>query len=170
MSRPPDELLPWLAVTEETLLLQVHCSSPAVHSSTVLQDGLARLADRLSPPPAELRPLSCAEDRAAALAGLEGVSDPVFLSTRLVALARAAAGEGWPALSLYRQAALRALWRAKACRAGQEVAVGEGAGQGRRAGQVVPATTFSSRLALLLLFPLVKSQVFCQPSVYFTVT
>ena len=107
-------------------------------SCTVLQDGLARLTDLLSPPPVELRPLSSAEDRAAALAGLEGVSDPAFLSTRLVALARATAGEGWPALSLYRQAALRALWRSRTCRAGQEVAVGEGAGHSTGGGGALP--------------------------------
>ena len=149
----PAELAPWLGFTEDSILLQ---------------DGLLRLADLVQAPPEALQQ----HDKEARVqqilsADTRNISS---LVSRLESLCRAEHSAGRH-LVQYRLAALKGLWVARQAWAvwqqnngkSAEEAASVSLRQRKTASHADTATVFSSRLSLLLIFPLIKSQAVTDP-------
>ena len=151
---PPGDLAQWLGITEESILLQ---------------DGLLRLTDLLQVPSAALHQLD-KEVRVQQIVSADN-KNLSELCSRLESLCRAEHSDTTNLLQ-YRLTGLRALWRARREISQWEADNGrsleEAASltvrQRKSASHSDTATVFSSRLSLLLIFPLVRSQAKTDPA------
>ena len=152
MNLPPD-LAQWLGFTEDSFLIQ---------------DGLLRLGDMVEAPPEAL--MLCDQDSRTQHILSLATEDTQELCVKLEQLCRSE-NRGFRNLQKYRLSALKGLWKAKkklekwkeenakCSEEGGIVAVRQ-----RKGGNNESSSNFSSKLSLLLLFPLIKSQASLDPS------
>ena len=153
MNVPPD-LAQWLGFTEESFLLQ---------------DGLLRLGDLVAAPPGALV-LCDQEARTQHIISLAS-EDTDQLCVKLEQLCRSE-NSGFRNLQKYRLSALKGLWQAKKNlekwkednSKGVEEAGIVAVRQRKGGNNESSSNNFSSKLSLLLLFPLIKSQASKDPS------
>ena len=145
----PTEIAQWLGFTEESFLIQ---------------DGLLRLGDMVEAPPDAIS-LCDKETRTQHILSLDN-SNAGELCSRIEQLCRRETG-GFKNLLKYRISALKGLWNARKkfdTWEKEREEVGIPSVRQRKNGSHDSSSNFSSKLSLLLLFPLIKSQASVDPS------